>query len=406
MKLSLYTAFFLMVTSSLSFAQPFAEGCDGTRYAFQVFNDVTKTTVKYATTKPENKDLFIDIYQPSNDLVKKRPLILFAHGGGFLFGDKADMAAFCTFWAQRGFVTASIQYRLFSGIPSQSTMYDAATKAVSDMKAAYRFFKSDASNQNSYLIDTTKMFIGGYSAGAITALLTGYMDTGDPIDPTTLNIINANGGFSGNTGDTENLSHNDKDIFGVFNMSGAVFTKGLLDQNEPFLMSYHGDIDDTVPIDSNSVFFGLAYLYGSRTIHKEADAISLPNTLTVAAGGNHTDIYSDPKYAGTLGLYVYNSINLFYPRLCGISLSTHYANRPALNIHAYPNPVSDYINIECKEKVDEIWLCSSKGEIVLRKNILSNNSTFNVSNFESGSYIIIPIKGNTAYKPISIQVIR
>ncbi len=399
---------FLLITSIISnaYSQPYAEGCDGIRYAFQIFNDVSKTTVKYATSTPENKDLFVDIYQPANDQVTKRPLIIFAHGGSFIAGDKSDMEPFCTFWSQRGFVTASLQYRLFAGFPTKAAMFDAAVKAVSDMKGAYRYFKSDAAKLNLYNIDTTKIFIGGLSAGAITALHAAYMDEGDAIASDALTTIIANGGFHGNTGDAENLSHNDRDIFGVFNMSGAVFTKGLLDTDEPFLMSFQGDNDDVVPIDSNSVFFGLAYLYGSRTIHKEADAIGLPNTLTVAPGGGHTDIYTSPTFAGDLAKYIYNSVTLFYPKLCGTSLSTKYTNRPALNVKAYPNPAENSLYVEADEKVDEVWLIDMRGEVVKRQKINDSVTEINTGELHSGNYILLPIKDNKAYKSLMFQIVR
>ncbi|MCO6461485.1 MAG: alpha/beta hydrolase [Saprospiraceae bacterium] len=403
---SFFYTLLLVLISYSAIAQNYAEGCDGIRYAAPIFTEISKTTVKYASSTPENQELFMDIYQPSNDLVTKRPLVLLAHGGGFLFGDKADMDAFCQFFAQRGFVTATMQYRLFAGFPTPTTMIDIASKAVSDMKGAYRFFKSDAANQNIYKIDTTKIFIGGYSAGSITALLAAYMDSGDPIDSTVLSIIEANGGFAGNTGDQENRTHVDNDIFGVFNMSGAVFTKRLLDPDEPFLMSFHGDKDQTVPIDSNSVFFGLAYLYGSRTIHNEADKIGLPNTLTVAVGGDHSDIYTDPKFANDLNSFTQNSLNLYYPRLCGINLKTKYDDRPPLNVMIYPNPSSEILNIDCSDKIDEIWLMSSKGNITKRLKSLSRQNEISVKDLTPGQYYLIPIKENKAFKPLPFQIVR
>jgi len=386
-------------------AQQYAEGCDGNRYVFQVFDNVSKTTVKYARAIPENTDLYIDIYQPENDQVSKRPLILFAHGGAFVGGNKSDMEAFCQYWAQRGFVTASLQYRLLTGLPTQTAFTNAAIKAVSDMKGAYRFFKSDAANANEYGIDTSRIFIGGLSAGAITALHTAYLDAGDNIDPSILTLINANGGFSGNTGDAENLSHNDKDVFGVINLSGAVFVKGLLDEGNAFLMSFHGDKDDVVPIDSNSVF-GLIYLYGSRTIHAEADRVGIPNTLTVAAGGLHTDIYTDPKYAGDLAAFLYNSVNLYYPRLCGLNLNTRFSGKPALEVNIYPNPANATTNIEFGSPVDECWIMDIKGAVVKRISPASTTIRLNTSDLHSGTFFLVPIRDNKAYRAVKLQVVH
>ena len=44
------------------------------------------------------------------------------------------------------------------------------------MKASVRFFTKDAATTNTYKINPNKIFIGGYSAGAITALHYGYVN--------------------------------------------------------------------------------------------------------------------------------------------------------------------------------------------------------------------------------------
>ena len=175
------------------------------------------------------------------------------------------------------------------------------------MKAAYRFFKSDAANANKYQIDTTKMFIGGYSAGAVTSLNNAYLDVNDLNDPIIAAIIQANGGLSGNTGDAENHAHSDRDVFGVFNLSGGVVDKNIFDREEPFLMSYHGDIDNVVPIDSN-YFFNIAKVYGSRIVTYELNQIGVDNILVVVPQGGHGDIYSSPAFSSYLAQYNQESI--------------------------------------------------------------------------------------------------
>jgi len=387
------------------FAQNYAEGCDGSRYAYEVFTGFTKSTVKYATAVPENADLYVVIYQPENDAVTKRPLIIFAHGGSFISGNKSDMTPFCEYFSKRGFVVASIQYRLLAGFPTPTAFTNAALKAVSDMKGSYRFFKSDAANANNYKIDTTKIFIGGLSAGAITALHASYLDENDNIDPTVKNLILASGGFSGNTGDAENRSHADNDIFGTLNMSGAVLATGILDLDEPFLMSYHGDKDDVVPIDSNSVF-GLIYLYGSRTIHKEADAIGLPNTLTVAAGGLHTDIYTDPKYTDDLNRFLSASVNLYYPLLCGQTASNNESTQKEITTHVYPNPAREIVNFKFGKIVDHIWIMDSKGNVVINKPVNADNFRLSDHGLLPGSYFMVPIADNERYRSVPFSILK
>ena len=55
----------------------------------------------------------MDVYEPTGDTMAFRPLIIWAHGGSFLGGDKgdSDVAALCQRFTKRGFVCASVNYR-------------------------------------------------------------------------------------------------------------------------------------------------------------------------------------------------------------------------------------------------------------------------------------------------------
>jgi len=60
------------------------------------------------------ENLIIDIYYPdiSIDSLPLRPFILLIHGGAFLGGSRHDMDYQCMEYARRGFVAATIEYRL------------------------------------------------------------------------------------------------------------------------------------------------------------------------------------------------------------------------------------------------------------------------------------------------------
>lgn len=375
----------------------FAEGCDGKRYSSDVWTSISKTTVKYAVGIPENQELYIDIYQPIGDVLSKRPLILLAHGGAFISGDKADMQIYCEAFAKKGFVTASLQYRLMNGWPTKESMYNALIEAVSDMKGAYRFFKSDASNANLYRVDTTKIFIGGYSAGALTALHTAYLDISDNVDSLASRLLAQNGGFEGNTGDSENRQHSTNDIFAVLNLSGALFKSGLLKTGDPILMSYHGDADVVVPIDS-SVFLGLVPLIGSRLVNAEATAKNIPNVLVAVPGGGHTDIYTDVKFLPNLLDFYYKSIDLYYPRLCGFELSVKDGGNQIVIGKLWPNPASNVIHLELNQKVEKLLLYNSLGTFIKQMTINSDRTSLNISDLVPGTYYLLPIDQNKYYK--------
>jgi hypothetical protein len=60
--------------------------------------------------------------------------------------------------------------------PNRDHQYETILKAVYDAKAAVRYLRKDFENGDNYGIDTSAIFIGGYSAGAITSLHLSYID--------------------------------------------------------------------------------------------------------------------------------------------------------------------------------------------------------------------------------------
>ena len=82
-----------MVLFNMSINSQNLNGCDGIRYANEVFSSTIQTTVKYGENLNfgNSEELFMDVFEPENDTLSKRPVVVLAHGGFFLFGDKTDM---------------------------------------------------------------------------------------------------------------------------------------------------------------------------------------------------------------------------------------------------------------------------------------------------------------------------
>jgi hypothetical protein len=81
-KIYLVIGCILMLQTPHVFAQ-----CTGGRYINEIFND-NMTTVTYSDTF----GLQMDIYQPAGDVLSARPLIILAHEGTFVSGDKGSDA--------------------------------------------------------------------------------------------------------------------------------------------------------------------------------------------------------------------------------------------------------------------------------------------------------------------------
>ncbi len=125
--------------------------------------------------KLTKRALFLDLYEPDTAATNwKRPVMIAIHGGGFLFGDKSEMASLCREFAARGYVCASINYRLVPDDPpgdAKDQYTRAVTAAVADADHATHWIEANAAR---FHADRSRLFIAGSSAGAVTAMLLAY----------------------------------------------------------------------------------------------------------------------------------------------------------------------------------------------------------------------------------------
>ncbi len=108
------------------------------------------------------KSLQMDFYRPKN-ADGPLPLLLFIHGGGWRGGKRSDYLVYLTSFPQKGYMTATVTYRL-----KQDSIYPAAVEDVTD--AVKWLFK----NGENYGYDPNRIALVGGSAGAHLALLAGY----------------------------------------------------------------------------------------------------------------------------------------------------------------------------------------------------------------------------------------
>lgn len=240
--------------------------------------------------------LALDIYYPADDNgTELRPLIIWVHGGYFLRGSKLDedMVHFCREFAERGFVTASINYRLGFEMPIDSVnAVRAVYRAIQDARAATRFLRSKASE---YRIDKDKVYMGGTSAGAFVALNVGYFnipeETPSYLDTNERLSINTIPGFGldGLEGLTNTIKESSK-ISGIINICGATKVVQWMDDAESAalpLISIHGTADSTVP-------------YGTRVINVADVQTELPKDPPVPLIGVQGS-YDMDKHAKAMG---------------------------------------------------------------------------------------------------------
>lgn len=108
------------------------------------------------------KSLQIDLYKPRN-LTEPAPLLVFVHGGGWKGGKRSDYLFYLVDFAEKGYITATVSYRLKS-----DSIYPACVQDVSD--AMHFLF----SNAEKYGYDPDRVAMIGGSAGGHLVLMTTY----------------------------------------------------------------------------------------------------------------------------------------------------------------------------------------------------------------------------------------
>ena len=96
----------------------------------------------------------LDIYYPE-DTTENLPVIIDIHGGGWMYGYKEINKNFCLKLAEKGFLVASINYRL----AGNGIRFD---DQIRDIFAALKWLSENLKN---YPADLDNIFLAGDSAG-------------------------------------------------------------------------------------------------------------------------------------------------------------------------------------------------------------------------------------------------
>ena len=410
---TIFTCIFI-IPWSLS-AQP-AEGCENpwTFILPDPSPDIKMTNVVYGSNRTVggvNQVLTMDIYELEGDTREKRPAIIWVHGGAFVVGNKSEMKAFAEAYASIGYVTASIDYRLFpffQGIPDSLEAFDAAIKAVGDLKAAIRHLRKDAATDNQFRIDPNHIIIGGISAGAITALHAAYLDEDDFAAPYLQEIIDKNGGIEGSSGDAENLSYS-SEVEAVINLSGAIYRVEWINNDEPPLTSFHAQNDDVVPyLDDFARVAGIEImpLKGTGIIHSHAEMIGLKNYYLGPESGGHSALYSAPEFEEERIEFTLNANNFIREIICE-NASSIASNSKLISTEVYPVPARYSVQVkgEFSESMAS-WVLSDLQGRNVKSNWISDRQILTIERdgLPAGIYVlhILDQFGNPASEPAKV----
>jgi len=329
-----------------------------------------------------SQNLLLDFYEPSGDTMAKRPLIIYIHGGGFSDTSQTrqlkHIIAFCDSFALRGYAVASIDYRLDSASTSLSNR--AIINAMHDAKASIRYFKANAS---SYKIDTTKIFMGGESAGAITSLNASYMNAmSEVLYPSNLpmSFDNSVEGNSGNSGYSSSVRATLCLCGGSKHVSTLpVFDTSAINLSDNPALIVHGGNDPIIPlVFAEEIKTRLNHLSIYHQFYKFPSATHCPWFYTLS----NSWLYLDSLVNYT-SIFLYNFVS-----------TTVGMNESALqkkNFSISPNPVSQILTITYAPSQitnEQIKIYNSIGILVKETDTKPLYTEINISELPNGIYFI------------------
>jgi hypothetical protein len=433
-----------LLLALIGFSAMSQEPCDGGRYAGDVFTNVNVTSnITYGANLNFNgttKTLKLDFYEPQGDAETARPLIVWVHGGSFLGGTKTDqdMVSLSNAFAKKGYVCASIDYRTgFFPIDSANSI-KAVLRAVHDLRAAVRFFYKDADGANTYKVDTTNIFIGGSSAGAITALHYEYLNKTCEVSETnyisqaTLDQVGGMEGISGNPCYSS-------DVKGVINLCGALARYNWLEAGDIPLCSIHGTNDATVGYNRQIVNPGvpLMYLDGSRMLREQAEAVGVENPFytfynaphvpylgTSASALSYMDttvnfvrdflidqlgctdapLQTENAYVQTSTLYTVSACTVNVPFNDCTALDVEEFNGTE-DLKIYPNPANSNVTIEVlNDEFQSVQITDMNGRKVYDIQITGSFTNVDCSAMKPGIYFVIATNNSNQSRTIKLVI--
>lgn len=235
--------------------------------------------------------LELDLFLPESSKATTSPLVIYVHGGGFRQGNREEGHSLAKELIKQNIACATITYTLYMNDKSfgcdgiLSEKIKAIQIAASQLWNATAFLidKSEILN-----IDTAKIFISGYSAGAETILHAAHWDRSQ----------------------MQLFEYKLSDSFkyaGIISGAGAIMDLNLItSKNKIPTMLFHGDADPAVPYKTAAHHYcppnapGWLMLFGSLSIAKHLEQLGGTCQMTTFEGGKHSIagayFYQDQKH--------------------------------------------------------------------------------------------------------------
>ncbi len=231
---------------------------------------IVRRDVEYGSTG--NRPLLLDLYSPETT-DHPLPAIIFIHGGSWRGGKKEDYRPYAMYFAQRGYICASIQYRLSAEAPFPA--------AVHDVKAAVRYLRAEADEIG---IDPGRIGVAGGSAGGHLAMMIGFSSDVPELDGTSGHpqtssrvqcVVNLYGPTDMTTPYARGVSETNQAVSAFFSGTykqqpdryAAGSPLNYVTPDDPPTLILHGTVDELVPINQADILakklaaVGVPYIY-------------------------------------------------------------------------------------------------------------------------------------------------
>jgi len=307
------------------------------RYMDDITENVTVTenivygqNVGILTSTPLIESLMMDVYEPANDSVSNRPIVILLHSGFFLppivngqaTGDKSDysIVEMCNRFAKKGYVAVAVNYRLgWNPVSSdedirKGTFIQALYRSVQDIKTAVRYLRKTAVEEGNPYGVGDKVSVGGYGTGGFISLslaslnaysselfIPKFMNMTNPTNPTPYINQQVLGNFEAtDTGLLPIDTYNDlevtmcvpnhvgysSEVDMVFNAGGALLDISWLEAGEVPIASMQNIVDHVDPYTEG--YINAPFLYNPIFI---AHGSQLVQEAATAYGNN--DVFND-----------------------------------------------------------------------------------------------------------------
>jgi para-nitrobenzyl esterase len=391
------------------------------RYLDTVFTNIDSTlNIAYTTTAGGSTTELMDIYQPGGDSACLRHLVIFMHGGAFFEGTKndGDIEYLCQHFAKRGYVCASLNYRLASSLVDlydSTQIFTYAWYAMSDLKAAVRYFYKDAGQTNQWKIDTNVIFIGGSSAGGIASDFAGTLDSVGELETPFQTIANNNGGIEGNSG---NAGYSTK-IAGVASLAGAVNSLTWINPGTPPMVMCQGTADGTIPYDCDVAlrqytggFYYTLKFCGSGAMAPVLDSAGVRYSLLPFPGSGHvpwdTNTVIMSRTDSAVAAFFYSVNCQQASGGCSSTDTTTVISSVAEGpqIYLFPNPATTQLHIlQSVNAWASVKLFDCTGRKVAEQNGVTNQFLLPLDGLAQGIYILEVRHGDSQNECITRKVV-